>query len=161
MEFIFNVMAKKSMTLFSFNYLCKPIRLCTVQVKSYVVTKRIINLSRKVYLIQWMTSIQRRKLWTYIFLMDPVCAERQKNWRFVYPMLLFIIVAEHTCHNIFKRWEYVEEIIKLRRENKVCWNSTKTEIWVITGELIRELISRNFPSLLIPPFFSTLHCFPS
>ena len=62
---------------------------------------------------------------------------------------------------MFKRWLYIEEIIKLCREDKVCWNSVKTEIWGITGELIRVLISKDFPSFLLTPFFPTLHWLPS
>ena len=90
-----------------------------------------------------------------------VCRKAKKLLKVVYTILSWIAEAYHTCHKVFKRWLYIEEIIKLCREDKVCWNSVKTEIWGITGELIRVLISKDFPSFLLTPFFSTLHWLPS
>ena len=60
-------------------------------------------------------------------------------------MLSGIVGADHTYHNVFKGWAYVEEITKLCREYKVCWNSAKNEIWGIT-------IS-TFPFILTYPLF--------
>ena len=55
-----------------------------------------------------------------------------KILKFVYPMLSCIFGVEHKCHNVFKGWEYIEEITKLCREDRVCLISVKTEIWGIT-----------------------------
>ena len=65
-----------------------------------------------------------------------VCIKAQKMLKVVYPMLSCIVGSDHTCHNVFKGWEYIEEIMKLCREDKVFLNSVITEILVITGELI-------------------------
>ena len=43
----------------------------------------------------------------------------QKILKVVYPILSCIIGAEHTCHNVFKGWESIEELTKLYREDKV------------------------------------------
>ena len=73
-----------------------------------------------------MNLIHRRNLWTYICLIDPGCVERLKMLKFVYPMLYCIVGAEHTCHNVFKGWEYIKEITELFKEDKVCLNSVIT-----------------------------------
>ena len=49
-----------------------------------------------------------------------VCRKVQKILRVVYPILSCIFGEEHNCHNVFKGWEYIEEITKLCREDKVC-----------------------------------------
>ena len=49
-----------------------------------------------------------------------VCRKAKKILNVVYPMLSYIVGAYHTCHNGFKGWEYIEEITKLFREDKVC-----------------------------------------
>ena len=49
-----------------------------------------------------------------------VCRKAQNILNVVYPMLSFIVGAEHTFHNFFKGWAYIEEITKLCREDKVC-----------------------------------------
>ena len=46
----------------------------TVQVTSQVVTRRMLNMLRRFSLVQLMTLIHRINLWTYIYLMEPVCA---------------------------------------------------------------------------------------
>ena len=97
-----------------------------------------------------MTLIQRGNLWTYICSMEPVCAE--KELKIVYLMLSCIFGVDHTCHNVFKGCASIEKITKLCREDKVCLNGVKTEIWWITGGLLREILSRFFPSLSLPPF---------
>ena len=74
-----------------------------------------------------------------------VCRKAKKVLKVVYLMLSFIFGSEHTCHNVFKGWASIEEITKLRREDKVCWISVKTEIWEIT-------IS-NFPFIMNSPLF--------
>ena len=43
-----------------------------------------------------------------------------KMLKVVYPIMSCIFGEEHTCHNVFKWWEYIEEITKLCREGKVC-----------------------------------------
>ena len=59
---------------------------------------------------------------------DSVYIEAKTILKVVYPMMSFIVVAEHTYRNVFKRWAYIEEITKLCREDKVCSISVKTEI---------------------------------
>ena len=72
-----------------YTYLCQSKILWTVQVISQVVTRSMLIVLMRVSFIQLMNLIQRRNFWTYIFLMEPVCAERLKTyWR------LFIIC----CH---------------------------------------------------------------
>ena len=36
-----------------------------------------------------------------------VCIKNQKIFKVVYPMLLCLVRAEHTCHNFFKGWAYI------------------------------------------------------
>ena len=72
------------------------------------------------------------------------CVQKfKKISRVVYPMLSCIVWEEHTFHNVFKWWKYIQKITKLCREDKVCWNSVKTEIWLVN-------ISK-FPFILISP----------
>ena len=92
-----------------------------------------------------MTFIHRRNLWIYICLMEPVCAKSLKTLKFIYPILSYIVVAQHTCHNVFKGWASIEKINKLCREDKVFRISVKTEIWGIT-------ISKH-PFILTSPLF--------
>ena len=62
-----------------------------------------------------------KKTVAYISSMEPVCTETQnKTFKVVYPMLSFIVGAEHTFHNVFKGWESIEEKSKLCRKDKVC-----------------------------------------
>ena len=49
-----------------------------------------------------------------------VCRKAQNILKVVYPMLSYIVGAEHTYHNVFKGWAYIDEITKLFREDKVC-----------------------------------------
>ena len=49
-----------------------------------------------------------------------VCRKAKKLFKFVYSMLSCIVGSEHTYHNMFKGWEYIEEKTKLCREEKVC-----------------------------------------
>ena len=44
-----------------------------------------------------------------------VCRKAKNILKFVYPMLSYIVGAEHTCHNVFKGCSYIEEIRKLCR----------------------------------------------
>ena len=48
-----------------------------------------------------------------------VCRKAQKILKVIYSMLSCIVGVEHTCHNVFKGWAYIEEITKLCREDKV------------------------------------------
>ena len=84
-----------------------------------------------------------------------VCRKAKKLLKVVYTILSWIAEAYHTCHKVFKRWLYIEEIIKLCREDKVCWNSVKTEIWGTTGELLSRIFSSFLPP---PPFFPPYIC---
>ena len=81
-----------------------------------MVTISILNLLRRVSLIQ-LTDLDMD---LNIFDGSSVCRKAQKILKVVYPMLSFIVVAEHTCHNVFKGWSYIKEITKLCREDKVC-----------------------------------------
>ena len=49
-----------------------------------------------------------------------VCRKAQEILKVVYPMLSCIFGSDYTCHNVFKGWASIEEITKLRREDKVC-----------------------------------------
>ena len=51
---------------------------------------------------------------------NSVYRNTQKILKVVYPMLSYIVGEEHTCHNVFKGWAYIEEINKLCIEDKVC-----------------------------------------
>ena len=62
-----------------FTYLCQSKILWNVQVTSLVVTIRMLNVLRRVSLIQGMTMIQRRNLGIYICSMEPMCALRQEK----------------------------------------------------------------------------------
>ena len=93
-----------------FTYLCQSERLCTVQVTSQVVTRRILHLLRRVYLIQSMTLIHRSNLWTYICSMEPVCSERLKTyWRLC--NLCCYIFLEHSIPAIMslKGWHLLSK----------------------------------------------------
>ena len=56
----------------------------------------------------------------HMFNGSSVCRKAKRILKVVYPMLSCIVVSEHTCHNVFKGWAYVEEITKLCREDMVC-----------------------------------------
>ena len=49
-----------------------------------------------------------------------VCGKDPKTVKVVYSMMSCIVVADHTFHNVFKGWAYIEGITKLCREHKVC-----------------------------------------
>ena len=49
-----------------------------------------------------------------------VCRKAKKILKVVYPMLSYIVGEEHTFHNVFKGWAYIDEITKLFIEYKVC-----------------------------------------
>ena len=49
----------------------------------------------------------------HIFDGSSVFIKAKKILKVVYPMLSCIFGADHTCHNMFKGWSYIEEITKL------------------------------------------------
>ena len=40
--------------------------------------------------------------------------------KFIYPIMSFIVGAEHTCHKVLKWWAYSDETTKICREANVC-----------------------------------------
>ena len=48
-----------------------------------------------------------------------VCRKSQEILKVVYPILSCTVGSDHTFHNVFKGWAYIEEITKLCREDKV------------------------------------------
>ena len=74
-----------------------------------------------------------------------VCRKSQKTLKVVYPILSFIVGSEHTCHNVFKGWESIEEMNKLCIEDTACRISAKNEI--------RGITISNLPFILTSPTF--------
>ena len=72
----------------------------------------------------------------HIFYGASVCRKAKTILKVVYPMMSYIVGSYHTCHNVYKGLNYIEEINKNCIEDNVCLNSVKTEIWGITGELL-------------------------
>ena len=89
----------------------------------------------------------------YMFDEASVCRKAQNILKVFYPILSCIVGAEHTCHNVFKGWAYIEEITKLCREDKVCLISVKTEIRGITISKFPFIIT---PHLFVPPYNGSL-----
>ena len=69
-----------------------------------------------------MNDLDREKKLVDLHMFDGVivCIKAQNIFRVVYPMISCIFRAEHTYHNMFKVWKYIEEITKLCRKDKVC-----------------------------------------
>ena len=63
---------------------------------------------------------EKKLVGLHMFDRSSLCRRAQNILKVVYPSLLCIFGAEHTCHNVFKGWAYIEEITKLCRVDRVC-----------------------------------------
>ena len=85
--------------------------------------------------------------------MEPVCAERQKNWKLSIPCCH--VLLEQSIPDIF-----CSKGGHLLRKELNCADSTRC-IELVQKPKSGELLSHIFPSLWITPFFFILYWFPS
>ena len=64
-------------------------------------------------------DLEKKLVDLHMFYGLSVCRKAQTILKVAYPILSCVVGAEHTCHNSFKRWSYIEEITNLCREDKV------------------------------------------
>ena len=58
---------------------------------------------------------QKKLVDLHMFYGSSVCRKAKNILKVVYPIMSCIAVADHTYHNVFKGWVYIEEITRLCR----------------------------------------------
>ena len=63
---------------------------------------------------------EKRIVYLHMYNGASVCRMAKTILKVVYPIMSFVVEAEHTCNNLFKVWASIEEITKLCIEDKAC-----------------------------------------
>ena len=133
MESIFQVMFQQSRTnpslissLGGFTCLCQSKRLLTVQVTSQVVIRYICKGCCGQFLCSNKLPRYREVTCGPTYVRQSQCVQKgSKILKVFYTVLSCIFGAQHTCHNVFKGSESIEEIKNLQRRQgvlKYCEN---------------------------------------